>query len=49
MEYSRQKLMNLLRVISAEQLKCRALRATNDEDRQIWQSLYLIKKDQIRM
>lgn len=45
-EYHKKKLMNLLRVISAEELKYRALRATTDKDRQIWQGLYELKKQQ---
>jgi hypothetical protein len=48
-EYSKQKLMNLLRVISLEELYYRAKRATNDEDRQIWRSLYILKKEQRAM
>lgn len=48
-EYSKQKLMNLLRIISLEELYYRAKRATNDKDRQIWRSLYLLKKGQRTM
>lgn len=34
-EYSKKKLLSLLRVISTEELQYRALRATSDKDRRI--------------
>lgn len=45
-DYTRQKLLRLLRIISPEELQHRALLAKNDDERRIWHELYILKMQQ---
>lgn len=45
-DYTRQKLLRLLRIISPEELQHRALLAKNDDERRIWHELYALKLQQ---
>ena len=45
-DYTRQKLIRLLRIISPEELQHRALLAKTDDERRIWHELYILKMQQ---
>ncbi|KRM29837.1 hypothetical protein [Limosilactobacillus panis] len=48
-EYTKCKLMGMLRIISPEELQHRALLAQNDDERRIWRALYTLKRQQRTM
>lgn len=45
-DYTKQRIITMLDIISPEELEYRASQAKNDDDRRLWHTLYLLKQQQ---